>query len=381
MLDLDNVIIGGGPVGLLTAISLANLGYKTTIFDIAIHQLAKHQDGRVLSLSYASYDYLRKLGINISNNLLTPIKQVHVSHSGFGVSRINADLINQQQLGFTIKYADLHQAIYKKISQLKTGMVNIINNQVLSVDSNSDFSIISYEDHSNSLSQSRVQQLIMAEGGNLSNQLINYHLYDYEQIAIITEIKSDIYHQNIAYERFDKDGVMALLPHLDNYVLIFVVAKKQQQYFSQSSNLIHYLSQHNFMKKLGRFELLGELKSFPLKLKITNQRIINNIALLGSSAQIINPVAAQGLNLSIRDVKVFSQLVAKYSLNIAKVSNEYDVLRNHDIKFVKYFTHGLSAFIIDNNLFTNTIRSLGLLTLDNLTPIKSSLVHSLVFGS
>ena len=75
------IIVGGGPVGATTAITLARAGKTVTLFDT--FDIAKNSDGRVLALSYASIMQLNELGINLSA-LATPINKVHLSHNGLG---------------------------------------------------------------------------------------------------------------------------------------------------------------------------------------------------------------------------------------------------------------------------------------------------------
>ncbi len=378
MQHIDNVIIGGGPVGLITAFNLAKLGYLVTIFDMG-NFAAMVDDGKVLSLSYASVDYIKSIGINIPNNILTPIKEVHISHNGFGISKISAKLLEEEQLGYTIKYIDLYQIIYQQVQSINN--INFINQKVTQITSHTNYTLITYTDNDCEI-QLKANQLIMAEGGNLTTNLINYKHYDYNQVAIVSKIKGSICHNNIAYERFDKDGVMALLPYSDHYILIFSVLNTKKEFFLDLDNYKSFLLKHNFIKKIGDFEFMAPIKYFPLKLKIAQKRVINNIILMGSSAQIINPVAAQGLNLSIRDIKYLMQIVEQKGIfNINTFVDEYDKIRTDDVKFVKYFTHMLSTFINCDNFFINNLKVIGILGLENILLLKKYITNKLIFGS
>lgn len=377
MQQIENVIIGGGPVGLIMAFNLAKLGYMLTIFDNN-DWLTIKDDGRILSLSYASYDYMKSIGINIPNNILTPIKNVYISHSGFGSCKINSQLLQKDQLGYTIRYSDLYQVIYQQVKNINS--IKLINKKVVKIIPQDEATLITYIDN-NYEKHLLALQLIMAEGGNLASGLINYHYYDYQQVAIITKIKGSIPHNNIAYERFDKNGIIALLPHFDHYVLIFSVPTAKKEFFLDQFNYKSFLTKHNFMKKIGDFDFIASTKYFPLQLKIAEKRIVNNIALIGSSAQIINPIAAQGLNLSIRDIRYFTKIVAKKGMNIQSFSDEYHESRNYDVNFVKYFTHILNAIVSYDNFFINQIKGLGILALDNILSIKKYVTNKLISGN
>lgn len=375
MIHRTVVIVGGGPVGMVVAIKLAIAGHKDIILldanipNQSTHNLSdKPQDGRVLALSYASCKLLDSIGA-WDKKLATAIKQVHISHSGLGVSTINAQDVHISDLGYTIKYSALcdrlHQCIanYPEIKPTQAFVKEVIPG--------TEYATIVYND-SEYLTTNLV---VLAEGGKIKLNQVEYKEHDYHQVAIIATIKTELKHNNIAYERFDASGALVFLPHGSGYVMVWSVPEAQKENMLNPENLTKQLQELKFMKRFGEFEVQGKIYYFPLKLQVAKNRVLDRVILVGNSAQIVHPVSAQGLNLGLRDVDSLLELIGD---DITKV-DEYDKLRTDDSKFVIGFTHFLARFL--EAPYTSHVRGLGLMALSNCKPLQNKLANSLIFGN
>lgn len=366
------VIVGGGPVGMVVAIKLAIAGHKDiTILDANSSQLisgttARMQDGRVLALSYASCKLLDGIGA-WNNKQATAIKQVHISHSGFGVSRINARDVDIPDLGYTIKYSDLCNVLGQCIANYPE--IKLIQAIVKEVIPGKEFASIIYNDGQ----YLTANLVILAEGGLIKLSQVDYKEYDYQQVAAIATIKTEVKHNNIAFERFDDSGALVLLPHELGYVMVWSVPFTTNLLTAEI--LSKQLKELQFMKRFGKFEVQGKIHSFPLKLQIARKRVLDRVILVGNSAQIVHPVSAQGLNLGLRDVDALLGVVGNDITNI----DRYHKLRANDSNFVIGFTHFLAMFL--EAPYTRTLRGLGLMTLSNCKPLQNKLANSLIFGN
>lgn len=382
MIHKSVVIVGGGPVGMVFAIKLAKSGHRDiTILDANLpseiaythtsppNNSLNKQDGRVLALSYASCKLLE--GINAwDEDLATAIKQVHISHSGLGISQINASDVHLPNLGYTVKYTDLCNKLQQCMASYPE--IRLTKAIVKEVIPGKNYATISYGDEAQYLTANLA---ILAEGGRIKLSQVEYKEHDYSQVAIIAMLKTELKHNSTAFERFDESGALVLLPHADAYVLVWACPVSQREYLQNPDNLTKRLKELKFMKRFGNFEIKGKIHSFPLKLQVAKKRVLDRVVLMGNSAQMVHPVSAQGLNLGLRDAEALFQLIGN---DLSKI-NEFDKERANDSKFVIGFTHLLAKFL--EAPYTRHLRGLGIMALGNCKPLQNKLANSLIFGN
>ncbi len=370
MLHRPIIIVGGGPIGLTTALLLARSGREVTVLDAGN---SKASDGRVLALSYASMDLLNELNA-WPHTRATAINQVHISHSGLGVTRMLAEDVNLPQLGYTIKYADICAQLNKEVSQcsniqLKTCIVE-------EVISGKSFATLGYRGE-HEIEYITTDLAILAEGGKIKINDVSYTEHSYEQHAIIAEIKTQKPHANIAYERFDNSGAMVLLPHNSNYTLVWSLPSNEVEQIITDKSLSEKLAQLSFIKRFGKIEVGSAVHSFPLKLQVAKTRVLDKVVLIGNSAQTVHPVSAQGMNLGLRDARVLCECMSSPSSenNIT----EFNQSRAEDAKLVIGFTHSLARFIDKPQV--SHLRGAGIVALSNCKTLQNFIANSLIFGA
>ncbi|MFN8769589.1 MAG: FAD-dependent monooxygenase [Neisseriaceae bacterium] len=383
------LIVGGGPVGATTAISLAISGKSVTLLDSFKDD--KKSDGRVLALSHASLAFLENLGLHFKK-FGTAINKVHISHNGLGINNIDAKDINLKHLGYTIKYADIVNILYEEMQ--KYPEIKLKKSLVKNVIPDTNFATVVYDYEGIEESSQDPQILkpsniitadlvILAEGGNVKVNGINYEQYDYNQQAIIARIKIQENHNNIAYERFENLGPIVLLPHEHEFILVWALSntlitcgENKQLSKDQLQDMLQKLP---FMKRFGQINIVGDLVNFPLKLQIACKRVLDSVVLIGNSSQIVHPVSAQGLNLGLRDVRDLCE-VLKIENTISHALLKYANIRKNDVHFVSGFTHFLAKFLEKQNPITKCARGYGIMTLSHCKFLQNKLTNSLVFG-
>ena len=65
-----------------------------------------------------------------------------------------------------------------------------------------------------------------------------------------------------------------------------------------------------FNIQLPVIQSVSDVACFPLKMSVVSQYVKPNIALIGDAAHVVHPLAGQGLNLGIQDVKCLTQTIA-----------------------------------------------------------------------
>ena len=104
----------------------------------------------------------------------------------------------------------------------------------------------------------------------------------------------------------------------------------------------------------------------------------NNFVFLGDSCQAIHPLAGQGLNLGIKDVSVFYELIKeKTSLNISLKKLMYDYRRNRifERNFFHKFTYSIAFLNFKNNLLFERFSSIFLKILKNSKYLKKKIIN------
>lgn len=374
MLHKSIVIIGGGPVGLTLALMLSKQGKKVTIVDQGYD---KGQDGRILALSYASYQILNHINAWPDSLLTTNIDTVQISHSGLGISQITAESVHLGSLGFTVKYTDICNSLIKQVLD-SSNISMIIGNVVTAYDSNG-YAYLEYEN--NGLKHVLTcDLLIMAEGGKLLTSMDKKIYHDYHQQALIFHIKTKEKHNNIAHERFAGIGPLVLLPYDDHYVVVWSLDNDLAEKFKQDHHKMITQLDKEFTRRLGGANLLNSPVSFPLRLIQTKHRVHKRMILVGNSAQTVHPVSAQGLNLGLRDVSILNEILSSVDdVNSADIQI-YDDIRNKDANAVIGFTHFLATKLEYRHKLIDHLRGAGIIGLSNIPALQNFVARSLIFG-
>ena len=93
-------------------------------------------------------------------------------------------------------------------------------------------------------------------------------------------------------------------------------------------------------------------QKFKLKSKFLDNNFIGKILHIGKSSHVLPPIAAQGLNLALRDIKYMNILFKKNDCQIKDtqiLNKKYNSLRNFDRKQIRFCIFLLSKS--NNNIF------------------------------
>lgn len=375
MLHKSIVIIGGGPVGLSLALSIAKQGKQVTLIDRGID---KSSDGRVLALSYASYTILNNLRAWPQSDLTTAINTVQISHKGLGVSQINAKALGLECLGYTVSYAHLCDSLTHEVQQNQ--LIDYIVAEVSQINDGAGYACVQYK-QADEVKLITCDLLILAEGGRLLASINHKKIdYDYAQQALIFHIKTKVKPNGVAHERFAGSGPLVLLPFKDHYVVVWSLNNSDANYYKQHTDTMIAQLNTEFTRRLGSAELISPVVTFPLRLIQTSQRLHERTVIIGNSAQVVHPVSAQGLNLGLRDVLVLSELLAKGDKVDLTLLAEYDSVRQKDVNAVIGFTHFLATKMETNNQLLAHLRGAGIIGLSNLPFAQNIIARSLIFG-
>ena len=382
----DIVIIGGGPVGMALALVLRDTGVSSLLLE-ARGLPEKVEDPRPLALSHGSHLILHRLGVWDKLTQNTPITTIHISNRGsFGHTILTSDDAGVPTLGFVVNYHDLFCSMHKKLTETKTDYIAGATVTRLDTNENSGDVFFDYQDKEEKVT---AKLLILADGGQLAKQLsdITYQTHDYQQWAVVANVKAEKKQTGIAYERFTTDGPVALLPNGEDFALVWTLAPETaKEIITLNDKTFLARLHHHFGDRLGKFIDAGKRSAFPLSLKYATPITTQRIALIGNAAQTLHPVAGQGFNLGLRDAyelacEIINTKSAPNEIGTLAMLSRYRQRRQIDSNAGRIFTDSLvKLFSIENKMLKHAC-GFGLSTLDCIPPLKRFIARRMIFGA
>jgi 2-octaprenyl-6-methoxyphenol hydroxylase len=367
MTDFDIAIIGGGLVGTTLAIYLKNSGFKIVLveaFTPGTHQQSR-EDMRSIALNYRSREIFKKLNI-------WPELEIHISEKGtFGNTVLDAKDLSREyennSFGSVIPIPYLYNT-------LQDHLANIENIELLRPAKLSGLS--QHKDYWElEINQKKYKTtLLIAADGDKS--FIRDYLTlptekkDYNQTAIVSTLLASKNHHNTAYERFTDQGILALLPLQNNRVACIWTC--DNTITEEIKNNFVDITQHSIGYRLGKLSNSATIQTYPIYELIAQTQTLPQFILLGNSAHVLHPVAAQGLNLSLRDVDVLANiLLSKKDLKDNSIQQDYIKLRKQDQESTAKMTNRIITLFEPKQFPLPCLRSMGLFTFDLMTPLKN----------
>ncbi|MFV2028960.1 FAD-dependent monooxygenase [Neisseria sp. S1] len=374
-------VIGAGPVGVLAALALQRSGHQVLLVE-ARPQNAVIRDRRTLALSFNSVRAFEDAGVKLSSAEGTPITDVHISQQGvFGRTLLRAEDMGVAALGRTVDYAVIMQACTDALSAQRLPV--LWQTPVRQVRTLSRFAELDIEQngHTHSITADWV---ILAEGGHLTDNLpgLRRHSYDYRQSALVTTLEFEQGNNGTAYERFADDGPFALLPYHQAYRLVWTRSPADARSLADMPfDDFARVFENAFGNRLGRLKARGDAAVFPLQLKQLNKVYSGRVICIGNAAQTMHPVAAQGLNLGVRDALALAQCFGSNpNLNNNQLAQQYAARRRLDAHAIVGFTHSLVTLFDHPDALLKLGRGGIMSLLDSLPAARKKFTEQLIFG-
>ena len=331
--DFDIIIVGGGIAGSALAAALAGTAYKVAVIEGGTVQRQQPPcsvevsdfDARVSALTPASQQLLEELGAwpLMAKVKVSPYQHMHVWDAE-GTGAIDFDAVDMQHacLGHIVEN---RVTIWALQQALKT------STNVVFLDGCRVTDLLSLaEEGEPVVGGEPVYALALDDGSQLSAGLVvaadgalssirrfagfNTREWDYEHVATVTTVETELPHQHTAWQRFLPEGPLAFLPLAagsDGQHVCSIVWSAQ----ADLAERIAVMDDQQFCDQLGRaFEhRLGAVvaaaprSSFPLRQRHATSYYKAGLVLVGDAAHTIHPLAGQGINLGLKDVAVLAQ--------------------------------------------------------------------------
>ena len=344
-------VVGNGLTGLTTALILGELNLDVDLIG-KFKSGEQHLDSRTTAISPSNYEFLLKFLSKEDSKLFYHSKKIDLYHE---TSNQFYKFMNFENNGKNLMHIAqnkrLIKAIFKKIKNKKK--IRIINNQVINIDDkNSTVSlknkIIKYD---NIFLCTGKKSLLVKK--LISKRIIGEDLND---IALTSVVKHNL---NIKHAKqyFLREGPMAILPiNKKEFSLVWSLKKNYKFDINKDyiiEKLKHILGSKNKIN-------ISHVDFFPISFNFNVNFLKKNVLVLGEGSYNIYPIAGQGFNLILRDIKKLSEDIEEYLSIGLQIKDSRILYKFMSSRKPENFLFGLSVnfihkFFRDNEI-TNPIK-------------------------
>ena len=377
----DVAIVGGGMVGLATAIGLANADLNVVVIDAGTTQAVSGEPKlRVSAINKASQQLLENLGAwqYLDDSRVSPYQKMSVwDKDGLGKIEFDAHSISEAYLGSIIENDAISYALAKRASEISN--ITYIENQRLERVAFGEREAWLTLANGDNVSAAVV---VAADGANswVRQQCsIPLTFWDYGHHAIVATVRTELAHDATARQAFLPGGPLAMLPLYDDNLCSIVWSVSPDQ-----AEQLLALDDIEFGKaltaaldgRLGMCQVVSERQSFPLRMRYARHFARHRLVLAGDAAHTIHPLAGQGVNLGFLDaasiIETFTELHEQ-----GKDLGEYSHLRalerwrKAEAMEMIATMEGFKRLFAGSNPLKKAMRDIGLTLVDNVAGLKT----------
>ena len=277
-------ILGGGLSALTLAKALVNQNIHVEIVTQKNEQ--KFSQTRTIGISKSNTDFFNQRIINIEK-ILWKLKKIEIFTENLKNEKLLNFKNNDKEIFSIVKNQDLYEILNKNLSKSKYFKKILFKNKNLSfID---DYQLIINCNYSHPITRKYFSKKIIK---------------NYNSFAYTTIIKHEKILNNIAIQIFTKRGPLAFLPISNNKTSI--IYSMHNSFEKNKENIKELIKAYNFKYKIKNID---KIESFELKSSNLRSYYHNHILAFGDLLHRIHPLAGQGFNMTIRDVKIFINII------------------------------------------------------------------------
>ena len=366
-------IVGSGIIGMTLALQLSTINHiNITLFG----KKPKYSEFKTTAILATSFDiYKRLLDLNKSHPQISKLKKFKIIDELKTKKKIidfDATEINLDSFAYNIRDNFLADRLHKEIKN--NDSIIFKNEFIEGLEDNLSKTILNTSDGS-----TEFDLVIGADGRNsIIRELaaINYSKKTYKESILVTEINHSIPNNNTSFEIHRNGSLLTSVPTSDKDSAIVMIDHSQKIDGIDIDDLNAIISE-GLSTYLGDTIVSNKYSILPSVTINAEKLYRNRVMLVGESAHVIPPIGAQGLNLGLRDIITFYNILLN---NEAKdpgsktILSSYNNMRWFDIYKRYKSVNLLYQSMMNNNAGYSAIRNIGFLTLNKSRRIRNMLL-------
>jgi ubiquinone biosynthesis UbiH/UbiF/VisC/COQ6 family hydroxylase len=372
--EVDLIVVGGGPVG--AALARAARGLLSLALLAPERRMPAQEpyegfDARVYALSPGNVRFLDELGAMPWERAI-PVHAMRVY--GDDASRIEFDAYRAgvPALAWILEDRLLQDALWRGL-EAQVGVPE-------SLEAGADRAVLG-------LAGGRRFRAHLVAGADGARSFVRERAgiaaddKPYGQVAVVANFACERAHANIAYQWFQKGPVLALLPLAGAHVSMVwsLPAPEAERIRLLPPEALCRELQAATGSALGQLSLVTAPRSYPLRRLSSRRLVAPRVALLGDAAHVIHPLAGQGLNLGLQDVRALSQALASRGpmrdAGDPRVLRRYERSRAEPILAMDTMVSGLYSLFGAPGPLAGRLRNAGLNLTDRVPVLKNLLIR------
>ena len=298
-------IIGDGLSGLTSTIAINNV--KNIDVHLISKKLVKNIDKRTTAISENNFKFLKKNISNLSSKSFWPSKDIKLFFNTYG-EKIN--FLNFKEKKNNLMYVCENNKLKKiLLNEIKKKKIKITRKKIEDLNELRNYDLI-----------------ILCLGGSsqIYDKIINSRSIrkNYNEVAVTGHVKHNINGIKTS-QYFLKEGPLAILPFSKNHFSF--VWSLDKNYYQNNAKIIRNLIKNKIQNLLSLKNniQIKNIQNYPIKMKLQSKYHKKNILILGEGLHTIHPVAGQGFNLALRDIKKLKEILTYYSRLGISINNSY----------------------------------------------------------
>ena len=380
-MKFEIAIFGSGISAKITSCLFARNGFNVCLISDKDKNLEVKKTNLVTFLSSGSLNFLLSMTSNTELFDKYPeIQTIKCQLNSLNAKKSQPIIFNEgekETLGKIIKNSDLENYLDEEIRQLSN--INIIKlNHPNTIENTSDGVKLNLHNGENIMSDLFI---LSSTKKNIIDQIkINFIKKNLEQEALSIIIKGDIKNKHCAFQKFTSDGPIALLPYSkDEASVVWSLKQDSKILLKDKEELTQIISKH-LDKHITSTKIIS-IEKYKLQFLYAKNLCYKNTVLIGNVAHNIHPIAGQGLNLSIKDIALFSKQITKYQslgykINDQMMLREFEMKRKLDNSAYTFGTFSLNGIFFSKNSLVNYTARKGLGFIEKSKYLKQIFVRS-----
>ena len=335
-------IIGSGLSSLTLAKALVN--QKIHVGIVTSYKKFKYDPSRTIGISKSNINFFNKNIINIEK-IIWKLKKIEIYTDNLKNEKILNFENNNEELFSIVKNHKLSEILRKSLKKNKY-FKEIIQKKNLAFFKN--YNLIINTDINHPFTKKFFNRKIVKK---------------YNSVAYTTIIKHKKFDNNVATQIFTKKGPLAFLPISKTETSIVYSIHNSRDLVNE--NIKDLINKYNFKYKILN---INKINSFELKSLSLRTYYHKNILAFGDLLHKIHPLAGQGFNMTIRDIKIILNII-KDKLNLGiNLDTSVNVMFEKEIRHKNYiFSNGIDLVHqffnlerkLKNTVLSKSIQSLG----------------------